>query len=375
MKTPSVRIIKYVKDGDVWKYATVAFYLNGKIKPDPRPGTFYLDWLEDSKRRRLSVGSDPQEALNALKRKELALKGASLGVLVAPDPEGKRHLRTCVDEFLLYVKEHKSKKTYNASAKATEHFLESCKKDFIEDLTRDDLLDYKTFLKDKKRNGNRTVANKWERLINFLKYYDIVDLHEKGQGGDAPRYTEEAVDIYEQTELDPLWKACTEDELALFQLFLCSGMREQELAHLYVKNISFEKGIIQVRAKPELNWSPKAFKGRDIPLAPQLVEPLKAYIARHKSDCLLLFPNVDECRPEGHFLRRLHAIVERAGLDTAPYWLHKFRSTFATTALWNGVDLRTVQEWMGHDDLESTMRYLKPAGGKAAQDKMKKLKF
>ncbi|MBZ5509358.1 MAG: tyrosine-type recombinase/integrase [Acidobacteriia bacterium] len=31
-----------------------------------------------------------------------------------------------------------------------------------------------------------------------------------------------------------------------------------------------------------------------------------------------------------------------------------------------GVDLRTVQEWMGHKDLESTSRYLQPARGSQA---------
>src|SRR5437762_6367260 len=35
-----------------------------------------------------------------------------------------------------------------------------------------------------------------------------------------------------------------------------------------------------------------------------------------------------------------------------------------------GVDLRTVQLWMGHKDLESTMRYLKPARGSGIRDKV-----
>jgi site-specific recombinase XerD len=35
-----------------------------------------------------------------------------------------------------------------------------------------------------------------------------------------------------------------------------------------------------------------------------------------------------------------------------------------------GVDLTTVQTWMGHKDLESTMRYLKPARDKEALRKV-----
>src|SRR5207245_4420090 len=52
------------------------------------------------------------------------------------------------------------------------------------------------------------------------------------------------------------------------------------------------------------------------------------------------------------------------------WFLHKFRATFATQHLQSGVDLRTVQLWMGHKDLESTMRYLKPARGSGIRDKV-----
>jgi site-specific recombinase XerD len=54
-------------------------------------------------------------------------------------------------------------------------------------------------------------------------------------------------------------------------------------------------------------------------------------------------------------------VAERAGLEPENFWLHKFRATFATWSLWAGVDLRTVQQWLGHSDMESAMRYLKPS--------------
>jgi site-specific recombinase XerD len=37
---------------------------------------------------------------------------------------------------------------------------------------------------------------------------------------------------------------------------------------------------------------------------------------------------------------------------------HKFRATFATHLLQRGVDIRTVQELMGHTNIQTTMRYL-----------------
>lgn len=46
------------------------------------------------------------------------------------------------------------------------------------------------------------------------------------------------------------------------------------------------------------------------------------------------------------------------------FFLHKFRHTFATMHLRDGVDLRTVQHWLGHADITSTQVYLHPDRGK-----------
>ena len=55
------------------------------------------------------------------------------------------------------------------------------------------------------------------------------------------------------------------------------------------------------------------------------------------------------------------AIAGTAGLDTKKFDLKTFRSTYATRMLRSGFDVRTVQHWMGHKSLETTMRYLVPA--------------
>jgi site-specific recombinase XerD len=41
--------------------------------------------------------------------------------------------------------------------------------------------------------------------------------------------------------------------------------------------------------------------------------------------------------------------------------LHKFRKTFATVHHESGVSARTLQAWLGHSDLETTLPYLKVA--------------
>ena len=60
-------------------------------------------------------------------------------------------------------------------------------------------------------------------------------------------------------------------------------------------------------------------------------------------------------------LDKCKEIAVRAKLDKARFDLKTFRSTYATRMLRAGFDPRTVQHWMGHKSLETTMRYLSPA--------------
>jgi integrase/recombinase XerD len=73
------------------------------------------------------------------------------------------------------------------------------------------------------------------------------------------------------------------------------------------------------------------------------------------------------------FLDCLKAVADRAKLNKEGFWLHKFRATFATRCLWAGVDLRTVQLWLGHSDIESMMRYLKPSRSQPVREKVNEI--
>ena len=91
--------------------------------------------------------------------------------------------------------------------------------------------------------------------------------------------------------------------------------------------------------------------------------------------------------PDGHLLRRLKVLARDAGLNCGSckgcvarrecehWFLHKFRATFITTLLRNGLDLRTMMSLSGHSDLESVMRYLRPAEGKHVQDRINAIKW
>lgn len=139
--------------------------------------------------------------------------------------------------------------------------------------------------------------------------------------------------------------------------------------YTYFTDINFTHATVRVSHKRDRGWTPKAYKEREIPIPAKLVKSLKAWKAKANKTCPFVFPT-SGCNVKMNFLDDLKAVAERANLDQDNFWLHKFRATFATRHLWNGVDLRTVQMWLGHSDMESTMRYLKPSRSQTVKDKV-----
>ena len=115
---------------------------------------------------------------------------------------------------------------------------------------------------------------------------------------------------------------------------------------------------LRVTAKPELGFYPKRWEEREVPIPVQLIGLLKAHPRR--AGCNFVFSSPKGNR-EYHMLDHCKAVAERAGLDPAKFDLKTFRSTFASRTLRTGFDVRTVQHWMGHKSLETTMRYLVPS--------------
>jgi integrase len=354
---------------------------NGRVKPDvvivqgkheSHPeGAYYLEWREGTRRIRVSVGKNAADAAAQRLRKEAELNAVNNGVAVmSPNAQGgRRSLPATIAEYLEEVKVTKKQKTHAAYSTALEYFQESCHKLCLEGVERKDLLNYLAFLRGEKEQSPRSCWNKFSNVMTFLKAQGIRGLVGKN---DWPRYTEEEPEIYEQEELDRLFAACGAEERLWYEFFLMTGMREQEVMHTYWSDVNLTASTVRVSHKADRGWSPKAYKEREIPIPAKLVNSLKAWKKKSDKNCHLVFPTAG-CQPKLDFLDGLKAVAERAKLDKDNFWLHKFRATFATWSLWAGVDLRTVQQWLGHSDMESTMRYLKPSRSQHVRDKVNEI--
>jgi integrase len=97
--------------------------------------------------------------------------------------------------------------------------------------------------------------------------------------------------------------------------------------------------------------TPKSGKVRSVPMAPDVLAMLGERERWTGDDDLVLGGYLD-----GSALRRRYAAaLRRAGLR--PPRFHALRHTFGARMIAKA-DIRRVQEWMGHADIQTTMRYL-----------------
>ena len=391
-KTPSVNLTKYVKLGDgKWRYCAVVISSNGRIKsdmvlvdgkPERHPeGTYCIDWYEGKERKRRPVGKNAVDAHNEQQKQQQLLAAKALGIAVHEEKKkDKLTLEDAVSDFLEETRQQRKDATYRQYDVALRYFQESCgKHKKLCDIGRKDLIEFMGYLREEKKLSRRTIWTKVNVPVQLLNLHGITGLMKKR---DWPTYVEREPEIYTADEIEIFRAACSEWEQVVFDFFLMTGFREAEVQHVTWKDIDFKQWVVRVTAKRD--FTPKTWEEREVPM----VEPLAAALQRHKktadSTCPLVFSssNGQICY---HFLEACKAIALRAKLNcgncdngknicaispTCENWfLHKFRATYATMHLQSGVDLRTVQSWMGHKDLASTMRYLKPSRGKGAQER------
>jgi integrase/recombinase XerD len=271
------------------------------------------------------VDKDAADASSVRLRKEIELNNGDASV-----PEitanGHRSMAAAVADYLEETELTKKPKTLAAYGTALSYFRESCHKLNLEDIDRMDLLKFCAFLRDEKEQSPRSVYNKFENVMTFLKAQGIRGIVGKN---DWPRYTETEVEIYDDDELDTLFRVCDSEERLWFEFFLMTGMREQEVMYAYWSDINFLASAVRVSHKIDRGWTPKAYKEREIPVPEKLVRSLKSWKAKANKTCGLVFPTAG-CNPKLNFLDDLKAVAERAGLNPEDFWLHKFRATFAT---------------------------------------------
>jgi integrase len=180
-----------------------------------------------------------------------------------------------------------------------------------------------------------------------------VEKHPQQRSGD--------VQVFSPEEVWALVRAAaSQQDGTLFLTAAFTGLRRGELIALHWRDVDFAGSTIRVRASYAGGrlTTPKSGKVRAVPMAPDVASALAQLAQREnwtgEDDCV--FAGMIGSYLDGSALcRRYKAALLRAGLR--PLRFHDLRHTFGTRMIAKA-DIRRVQEWMGHADIQTTMKYL-----------------
>ncbi|PKK96156.1 MAG: site-specific tyrosine recombinase XerD, partial [Tenericutes bacterium HGW-Tenericutes-3] len=143
--------------------------------------------------------------------------------------------------------------------------------------------------------------------------------------------------------------------MALLELIYGSGLRVTELLDIRMEDIHLNQGYVIVKGKGS--------KERMVPISDMSTIALRNYIVKARENLVkdsktnFLFVNLNGQRLSRQgFFKLLKKLASEAGVQTecSP---HTLRHSFATHLLENGMDLRTLQSLLGHEDISTTQIY------------------
>lgn len=209
------------------------------------------------------------------------------------------------------------------------------------DLSAEGMMQYLRNLNDSKN----TINTKFYILKTFLSVLNL-----ESQFPKAPKVSKLLPRYLEESEAKKLLKTALKFKdikaFTIIAFLLYTGVRVSELVKVRVEDISFENNTIRVRGKGD--------KERLVPISKDFAKMLKKY-AKGKTGILFTTKFGKPYTRQG-----IYNIVEkyayRAGIkkNVSP---HILRHTFATIALNNGSDPFTIQAILGHESLNTTLKY------------------
>jgi site-specific recombinase XerD len=215
----------------------------------------------------------------------------------------------------------------------------------------DEIIDYLYQLQYHKFRAWRTI----KVYVAGLRWYYSHILEQEKLAFQIP-YPKEEQDlpvVLSRKELFKLFSNCgnTKHKLMLTMLY-ASGLRRNELLNLRIENIETNDGKFRIR----INRS-KGNKDRYTVLSEKLLPELRAYYQAFKPKDYLFNGRI-KGRPmtASGLTHALKMANKKSGVKRIN--LHILRHCFASHALEDGMNLRTLQDILGHASIKTTMIYL-----------------
>jgi integrase/recombinase XerC len=225
---------------------------------------------------------------------------------------------------------------------------------------------YIAYLFDKRDYNSRTVCRKLSSiraLFRFLKITGVLpdDPASAIPGPSiakrkpAPLKPDEVLKLL-RTSLAGRSDTARLRDAAIMELFYASGMRRAELAGVRLADVDLTERTLRVIGKGN--------KERIVLMNHAAAEAIEAYlrVRPRSSDPALFLGRGGKGMTPSHVWRIFNDIYKVSGIQkhASP---HTLRHSFATHLVENGVDLETVRELLGHENLATTGIYLQLAMG------------
>ena len=212
------------------------------------------------------------------------------------------------------------------------------------------------------RNKNRTWSTCNVKVCGLRFFFHVTLRRDRVRFQvPAPKQPQKLPEILSRQEVARLFETTPEiRNRALLMSAYAAGLRVRELVSLQASHIDSDRMSIRIQQG-------KGSKDRYVPLSPLLLHTLRGYWKQFRPPAPWLFVgtvNPDNSMPVATAQRVYYVAKRRAGITKAG-GIHALRHGFATHQLERGTDLYTIQRWLGHCSIRSTMRYLHLANSTA----------
>ena len=224
--------------------------------------------------------------------------------------------------------------------------------DTLRSLEIDQLIDFLYHLQHDKGLNWRTI----KLYVAGLRYYyqEVVDNVKLAQQIPYPKEKPSLPVILSREELQKVFDGCINyKHKVMFRLVYSSGLRRSELANLKIKDIETLDGKMRIRIN-----NGKGGKDRYTVLSQTILEELRIYFKMSKPKTYLFNGRVKgEPMSLGGIKHALDNAVKRSGLAKKVN-MHILRHCFASHALEDGLNIKTLQYLLGHQSIKTTLIYL-----------------
>ena len=210
--------------------------------------------------------------------------------------------------------------------------------------------------------GKRSINRKISALRTFFKYLNEQEIikNNKVEYISMPKFEKNLPNVLNKDDIDKLSKVINTDKLIgvrdrlIIELLYSSGIRASEL-------IDMSENMINIRER-EIRVIGKGNKERITFFSKNTEKWLNEYISLKIMNYKNYNPNVIFVNSRGEklnsrSLRRLIADYAKKAEINKEVTPHVFRHSFATTLLNKGVDIRYLQELLGHSSISTTQVY------------------